>query len=216
MKLSIQKVLLAFICFCVGIWTVKADCSSSERVQLNTQASYITYDYSYNEKDKTFNIHIYNLTSYLQIEYNSDYYYAKKEETIIKNIEEGSRVFLLVQASRSTNCSNTTIRTINYQVPYTNPYLDSVECELYPEVNICNTKYLPYKLTNAMFKRTFNAQKDKLISKNEEEQVTEETWLDVLKEYALKYGMQSGLTLAGTLSMLILGRKAVKRAQAKF
>jgi hypothetical protein len=216
MKQSVIKVLFTFVCFTIISPVLKAECSSSERVQLNTQASYVTYDYTYNDETELFDIHFYNLTSYLYLEYNSNIYYPKKEETIIKNVENGKRMTITVNASTNTNCEETQLRSITYQVPYKNAYLDSVGCGLYPELSICNTKFLSYKLTDEMFNRIFDTQKVEYIGTEAEEPVVEETWVDVLKNYALKYGMQVGLSLIGTVSILILGRKAVKRAKAKF
>lgn len=216
MKRSLIRVLFTFACFCVGFTVVNAECSSSERLQLNTQASYVTYDYTYNEKTGLFDIHFYNLTSYLYLDYNSKQYYPTKDETVIKGVTNGKLMSVKVDASAKTNCEETILRTITYQVPYKNAYLDSTECGLYPEVEICNTQFLSYKLTDDMFKRIFETQKEELISTEPVVTPEETTWKDTVIEYLLKYGMQVGLLIIGTLSITILGRKAVKRAKAKF
>lgn len=216
MKRSVIKVVITLVCFICITSVLKAECSSSERVQLNTQASYITYDYTYNEKTDLFDINFYNMTSFLYLEYDSKIYYPRKEQTIIKGVENGKRINVKVNASTNTNCEETQLRSITYQVPYKNLYLESVGCDLYPEISICNTKFLTYKLTNEMFNRLFEEQKAAYTKTETKADDIKETWKDVLKNYATKYGMQVGLSLIGTLSILILGKSAVKRAKAKF
>lgn len=215
MKNRILQLFFLVVCFCIFPMISKAECSASEKVQLNTQASYLTYDYTYNG-DNTFNVTFDNVTSSLAVEYNDDIYSATKSGITIKNIPEGTIMNLKVLASKKTNCYEDVLRVITYRIPYYNRFLDRAECQNYPEIEICQTKFLSYFMSDSLFESMFEKQKEELLETEEPTIVEEDTWVDILVDYLWAYGMQTGLFLVGTICMYILGHSAVKRAKAKF
>lgn len=215
MKRDVLLVSIICLCFCIFPMAAKADCSSSEKLQINTQASYVTYSVAFNS-DGTFDVTFENLTSSLAIEYNKKIYPATKKGVTIKNLKEGTVLRANVVASDNTNCPEDIARHMTYRVPYYNHYLDSEECSLYPEVEVCKTKFFSYEMTKSLFQSMFDKQKGQLVEEEPPVVVDEPTWKDILFDYLYKYGMQVFLFTIGTLCTFILGHNALKRAKSKF
>lgn len=215
MKSKVLYFMFFMMCFCIFPGLVKAECSANEKVQLNTQASYLTYSYTYNNNN-TFNVTFENVTSGIALEYDDKVYNATKNGITIKKVPEGTVMFIKVIASPNTNCYEDLLRAITYRIPYYNHYLTSAECQNYPEVEFCQTKFLSYYVSENVFKRMFEKQKEELYQPAAPPVEPEETWFDIVLDYLWKYGMQVGLFIVGFTCMFILGHNAVKRAKAKF
>lgn len=215
MKMSILKIAILVLCL-FALPVFNAECSTQEKVQINTQASYVNYHYEYDDKTGLFDVIFENVTSNITIEYLERSYSATKNGTRIKGLNQGTRVQAYLNASGNTNCTGDRLRTIVVPLPYYNEFLDSDECNTYPEVEICKTKFLSYKLSYNNFLNMFKKQRDKLLEEPVVEGQKEETWQDIFFEYLEKYGMQVGLFVLGFFSMFVLGHSAVKRAKAKF
>jgi len=215
MKNKVLCFTFFMLCFCIFTGSVKAECSANEKVQLNTQASYLTYNYTYNNNN-TFNVTFENVTSGIAIEYDGKVYNATKNGITIKKVPEGTVMNIKVIASANTNCYQDNLRIINYRIPYYNRFLDRAECQNYPEVEICQTKFLSYFMSDVLFEKMFETQKEEFYEQEDPIVEPEETWIDIVVDYLWKYGMQVGLFIVGFTCMFILGHNAVKRAKAKF
>ena len=157
-----------------------------------------------------------NVTSGIALDYDGKIYNATKNGITIKKVPEGTVMNISVIASANTNCYKDGLRTIYYRIPYYNHYLTTPECQNYPEVEFCQTKFLSYYVSESLFKSMFEKQKEELYETEEPPVEPSDTWIDIVVDYLWKYGMQVGLFIVGFFCMFILGHNAVKRAKAKF
>lgn len=191
-------------------------CNATEKVELNTLSSYVTVDFEFNEETELFNLVLENISPYLSFEFNGVTYMYSNKGIVISNISEGTNVNINVIASEYSNCYKENINTIRYEIPYINRFMNTKECKNNPRAEICNTKFLNYKMTYAMFQKLLIEKKEKTVIAPKEEVVEEVPWYQEYLVFFAKYGIQVILFILGFSISFIIGHNIVKKVNSKF
>ncbi len=173
-----MKKLSIFICLFMSFNIVlNAECDYKMQKELNTLASHVDYNYEYDEESDSFNLIIYNIGQNLKIDYN-DFVYNDEGDILIKTIKGGESLKISVLAT-DNDCEGNKIRILNIRIPFVNPYYNTKDCLLHPDVKVCGVKYLDYELSEKAFQNLIDKDNsiDKQIEKTNEETIKEETTL---------------------------------------
>ena len=146
-----RKFIVVSFIFFFSMIVVDAECEYKELRELNTLASYIQSNYEYNESTRKFDITITNLTDKFYIFYEGNRYDPSSGTVIISGVEEGTRVSAEVIVSIASECFNEKPRMIYVNIPYINHYYKSNLCNGHTSLNVCNSRFLDYNLSESTF-----------------------------------------------------------------
>ena len=180
-----KKVIFFIILLFSSNILLKAECTYKDQVEYNTLSSFVNYNYEFNEESQTFNLTIYNLGEQLFARYNS-VLDRNSGESKIYNVNPGTQMQVEIIASEG-DCYLYVLRTLYISIPYINRYYNSSKCEGHEELNICNSKFLDYQLTENTFnslinKATLNEEDKPQEEIIEQEKTFFEKALDLIKE----------------------------------
>ena len=175
-------ILLAFPIF------LNAECTYKEKYELNALSSYIDYTYDYNESTNLFTVDLFNIDSRLELRYDNVIYTPENGNVTLTNIEPGSRLSVNVYSTVENECFDEHLRVIYVSVPYFNRFYESVLCDGHEDLDICNSRFLDYQISNQTFILLINNEEFTLNKDQEiEEIVDEEKWYDVVIDTMQKY-----------------------------
>lgn len=146
-----MKKLFFLLVLCAWPFMVNAECTYSEKYELNALSSYIDYAYDYNESTGLFTINLFNIEDRLELRYENKVYEPENGEVIISNIAPGTRLSIDVYSTVQNECYNEYLRVIYVSIPYFNRFYDSILCDGYEELDICNSRFLDYQISNQTF-----------------------------------------------------------------
>ena len=146
-----NKFIVFMVLFFSSVIILKADCEYSELRELNNLASYIQSNYEYNEETKKFDITITNLTDKFFVSYENKNYDPSNGTVIISGVDEGTRVSADVVVSPESECYGEKPRMIFVNIPYLNPYYKSNLCNGHESLNVCNSRFFDYKISESTF-----------------------------------------------------------------
>lgn len=175
-------ILLAFPIF------VDAECTYKEKYELNALSSYIDYTYDYNENSQVFTVNLFNIDEKLELRYENKVYTPNGGKVTLNNVEPGSRLSIDVYSTIQNECYNEHLRVVYISVPYFNRFYQSILCKGHEHLNICNSKFLDYQISNQTFILLLNNE-EFTLNKDEEiiEIVDDERWYDVVIDTMQKY-----------------------------
>ena len=182
-----KKVFFLLVLF---IWPtfVNAECTYSEKYELNALSSYIDYTYDYNESTNLFTVDLFNIDSRLELRYDNVIYTPENGNVTLANIEPGSRLSVNVYSTVENECFDEHLRVVYVSVPYFNRFYESVLCDGHEDLDICNSRFLDYQISNQTFILLINNEEFTLNKDQEiEEIVDEEKWYDVVIDTMQKY-----------------------------
>ena len=173
-----KKIILTILLFISFTNILNASCTYKEKREINTLASYVNYDYNY--ENNRFNVTIYNLKDNLVVNYNGALS-KTNDESIIENIKEGASLKINILAGEGT-CEGETLRTITINIPYVNPYYNSDECKGRNDLTVCTSRFLDYKISESTFNSLINKRvvSEDIIEEKVEE--VEKTFVDKVME----------------------------------
>ena len=177
-----------------------AECTYKEKYELNALASYINYSYDYNRNTELFTITLYNVDEKVEIRYENAVYYPENGQILIENIAPGSRLSLDVYSTINNECYNEYLRVIYISVPYYNTFYGSILCEGHEDLDICNSEFLGYKISNKTFILLLN--NDQFSLKEDEEKVEEEideVWYENVFVFFQDYYIKILVTIVTTV-----------------
>lgn len=182
-----KKLLLILLCI-IPIY-VNAECSYSEKYELNALSSYIDYTYEYDENTELFNLKIININEKMELRYENNILKPNNGTVTIEKIEPGSNIKIGVYSTVENDCYNEYLRVIYISVPYFNRFYGSILCKGYEELNVCNSKFLDYQISNKNFITILNKYEFTLDNKEDIiEPVPEENkWYSSIIDFLQKY-----------------------------
>lgn len=182
------KKLLLFLVLLVIPRIVFAECTYSEKYELNALSSYIDYNYEYNEASGLFTITLMNVNDKLEIRNKNYTYYPENNKIVIENIEPGTRLSLDVYSTVYNECYNEYLRVIYVSVPYFNRYYGSVLCKGYENLDICNSRFLDYKISNETFLLILKNYEYTLSDKQDDgNETVDEKWYEFVMNFFQEY-----------------------------
>ena len=182
-----KKISIMFILFFSFITVVNADaCDYKEENELSLISSNVSYKVDYSEANDNFVVTLYNVEDKIFATYNNRSYYQNNKEIVLYGIEEGANMKVELKAN-SLYCLTKTLRAINISVPYVNRFYGRTECKGHEDLNICSSKFLPYKMSESSFLSTlrnmsFTLKDKERIQYDEEETTLWQTILELLAE----------------------------------
>lgn len=186
-------ILLAFPIF------LNAECTYKEKYELNALSSYIDYTYDYNESSKLFTVNLFNIDEKLELRYENKVYTPENGKVTLNNVEPGSRLYIDVYSTIQNECFNEYLRVLYVSVPYFNRFYESVLCDGHEDLDICNSRFLDYQISNQTFILLLNNE-EFTLNKDEEivEIVDEEKWYNIVIDTMQKYYIKFIVTIVST------------------
>lgn len=206
-----KKVFFLLVLF---IWPrfVNAECTYSEKYELNALSSYIDYTYDYNESTNLFTVDLFNIDSRLELRYDNVIYTPENGNVTLTNIEPGSRLSVNVYSTVENECFDEHLRVVYVSVPYFNRFYGSVLCDGHEDLNICNSRFLDYQISNQTFILLLNNEEFTLNKDDETvEIVDEDKWYDVvidtMQKYYIKFIVATMSTIVSISIFSVIYRK---------
>lgn len=187
-------ILLAFPIF------VDAECTYKEKYELNALSSYIDYTYDYNESSQVFTVNLFNIDEKLELRYENKVYTPDGGKVTLDNVEPGSRLSFDVYSTVQNECYNEYLRVVYVSIPYFNRFYGSVLCDGHEDLDICNSRFLDYQISNQTFILLLNNEEFTLNKDDETvEIVDEDKWYDVVINTMQKYYIKFIVTTISTV-----------------
>ena len=187
-------ILLAFPIF------VDAECTYKEKYELNALSSYIDYTYDYNESSQVFTVNLFNIDEKLELRYENKIYTPDGGKVTLNNIEPGSRLFIDVYSTVQNECYNEYLRVVYVSIPYFNRFYGSVLCDGHEDLDICNSRFLDYQISNQTFILLLNNEEFTLNKDDEAGKIVDEDkWYDVVINTMQKYYIKFIVTTISTV-----------------
>ena len=206
-----KKVFFLLVLF---IWPtfVNAECTYSEKYELNALSSYIDYTYDYNESTNLFTVDLFNIDSRLELRYDNVIYTPENGNVTLTNIEPGSRLSVNVYSTVQNECYNEYLRVVYVSIPYFNRFYGSVLCDGHEDLDICNSRFLDYQISNQTFILLLNNEEFTLNKGEETEEIVDkEKWYDVLintmQNYYIKFIVATMSTIVTISIFSVIYRK---------
>lgn len=175
-------ILLAFPIF------VDAECTYKEKYELNALSSYIDYTYDYNENSQVFTVNLFNIDEKLELRYENKVYTPNGGKVTLNNVEPGSRLSIDVYSTVQNECYNEYLRVVYVSIPYFNRFYGSVLCDGHEDLDICNSRFLDYQISNQTFILLLNNEEFTLNKDDEAGKIVDEDkWYDVVINTMQKY-----------------------------
>ena len=199
-------ILLAFPIF------VDAECTYKEKYELNALSSYIDYTYAYNESSQVFTVNLFNIDEKLELRYENKVYTPDGGKVTLDNVEPGSRLSVDVYSTVQNECYNEYLRVVYVSIPYFNRFYGSVLCDGHEDLNICNSRFLDYQISNQTFILLLNNEEFTLNKDDETvEIVDEDKWYDVvidtMQKYYIKFIVATMSTIVSISIFSVIYRK---------
>lgn len=216
-----KKILVAFVIFLSVSVTLKAECTYSDIVELNTLASHVNYSYEYDSLAQEFKVTFNNVTNQLKLENFNTTFEPVNNKVVISGFE-GQTLIVEIYVSKNSKCPNKLLRTINISLPYENNYYRSSYCAGYMYLPICNTRFLSYDINFETFQGILNKQKniDKPKEEPKENEIIEDSLIDKIIEevtkFIKKYWLESSLIIGSSLITFLIGNAIYKKIKYKF
>ena len=115
----------------LGISSVKAAaCDNALKVDYQNRAKNISYSYTYNDSNNSFNIIFTNITNgFYLIDMDTMQEYRNQGEIVIYNVSPGNSYRYGVFTSDLNPCSGMSIYNIYVTLPFYNPYYNDPLCD---------------------------------------------------------------------------------------
>lgn len=199
-------ILLAFPIF------VDAECTYKEKYELNALSSYIDYTYDYNENSQVFKVNLFNIDEKLELRYENKVYTPNGGKVTLNNVEPGSRLSIDVYSTVQNECYNEYLRVVYVSIPYFNRFYGSVLCDGHEDLDICNSRFLDYQISNQTFILLLNNEEFTLNKDDETgEIVDEDKWYDVvintMQKYYIKFIVATVSTIVSISIFSVIYRK---------
>ncbi len=208
-----KKLSFFLVMFFLNIVIMNAECTYKEIKEINTMASYITTNYQYNDKTSKFDLRIVNLSNLIAIEYEGKLLFPENGEVVIKDLELGSQIKATATSITQTECYGQILRTITVNLPYLNPFYNDKSCAGHENLNVCNSRFLDYKITRSTFRTLIEKNKENIFKDSEEEPnkvvkpvFWESVWSGV-KKYSIPVILVIVSTLISSLIMSVIYRR---------
>ncbi len=170
------KNVVFFLFLFLGMSSVGAvACDNSLKVDYQNRAKNITYSYTYNDSNNTFNILFANITDGLYlIDMDTMQEYRNISEITINNVTPGNSYRYGVFTSDLNPCSSSSIYNIYVTLPFYNPFYKDSLCEGITSYKYCkkfinkSVTYDEFKENVLNYKNSFTNGDDKKSEENEE------------------------------------------------
>ena len=199
-------ILLAFPIF------VDAECTYKEKYELNALSSYIDYTYDYNENSQVFTVNLFNIDEKLELRYENKVYTPNGGKVTLNNVEPGSRLSIDVYSTVQNECYNEYLRVVYVSIPYFNRFYGSVLCDGHEDLDICNSRFLDYQISNQTFILLLNNEEFTLNKDDEAGKIVDEDkWYDVvintMQKYYIKFIVATVSTIVSISIFSVIYRK---------
>lgn len=162
-----RKLILCLIAFFSFSIIMKAECGYKEIKELNTLASYVDSSYQFNEENGMFDLTIMNLGDKIYVRNGDQYHYPTSGEVKI-SVSPGTDFSGILLGSSQSACFNEHLRMLKVNLPYKNPFYMNSKCVGHEELDVCNHKFLNYKLSEYTFNSLIEKGKNEEFKDNEE------------------------------------------------
>lgn len=168
-----KKGFFVLFCFCLSFNVLYAECNYTEVKNLNLLASHIDYNYIYDEGSQTFTLVLNNIPNKLYVKIDEKTYNPVDNSLSVSGFNFGNEISVNVYSSNLAPCVNEYVRMIKVKFPYLNNYYNSSECEGHESLEVCNNRFLSYKLSSVTFNRLIKEDFDKSTNDSEVEKPDE-------------------------------------------
>lgn len=139
-------------------------CDNSMKVDYQNRAKNISYSYTYNDSNNTFNILFTNVTDSLYlIDMDTMQEYRNNPEITISNVTPGNSYRYGVFTSDLNPCSNSSIYNIYVTLPFYNPYYSDPLCAGINTYKYCK-KFINKSVSYEEFKENVTNYKNSFIN----------------------------------------------------
>lgn len=129
-------VLFTFLC----VTNVSAsECSLKELRELKTLAKKVQVTYEFDEKNRVFNLNVYNVNSRVNL-VGSFFEYSTNGAGLPYGIP-GLNYSYSIVATNKTNCSGEELYVLKLKLPFYNEFSSYKQCMDYPEFDLCKKWY---------------------------------------------------------------------------
>lgn len=183
-----KKALLVIFLFLGMSHVNAAACDNSMKVEYQNRAKNITYSYTYNDTNNTFNILFTNITDSLYlIDMNTMQEFRNQSEITIYNVIPGNSYRYGVFTSDLNPCSGSSIYNIYVTLPFYNPYYKDSLCDGISH-KYCQ-KFINKAISYDEFKENINEYRNKLISDSDskKDDLEDKTLLEKIFDYLLNF-----------------------------
>ena len=182
-----KKALLTLFLFLGMSHVNAAACDNTLKVDYQNRAKNITYSYTYNDSNNTFNLLFTNITDSLYlIDMENMQEYRNQGEITIGNVLPGKSYRYGVFTSDQNPCSSSSIYYIYITLPFYNPYYNDSLCDGISSYKYCR-KFINKSISYEEFTENVNEYRDYLNSKDTKEVVEEETFLEKVFDYITSF-----------------------------
>ncbi len=182
-----KKLLIVLSIFFFGICKYSAECSYKDLRELNTFAAYVETSYKYNEETGYFDLTITNLGDKLYVNGKKtdlgELYFPKDGVVSINNLKLGTTYSFQLEAGGSTNCVAEKLRVLTVRIPYKNYYYGSDACRGHENLNVCNSEFLDYQISENVFLSLISQKPDTTKDDNPKEPEKDLTFMERVVEY---------------------------------
>ncbi len=212
-----KKVLfIAFLLLVKGL-NLKAECSYKELRELNTFASYIESNYSYNEATDKFDLTFTNLSDKIYITGKiGEFYYPQNGEVIIRDLNLGTSYKYEAYATSQTNCSTELLRVITVNIPYKNYYYGSEACKGHENLNVCNSKFLDYEISENTFLSLINKKIETIKHQKDEPDIIEVSLWDKVVDFVSKSYIKAILVIVSSIITISIYQVIIRKVKHGF
>ena len=146
-----RLVLLLFLFFSMSRVNAAA-CDNALKVDYQNRATNISYTYTYNDSNNTFNILFTNITDGLFLmDMNNMKEYRNNAEITVYNAIPGNRYRFGVFTSDDNPCKHSSVYNIYVSLPFYNPYYNDALCDGINNYKYCK-KFVKKNITYDEFK----------------------------------------------------------------
>lgn len=177
-------IFILFVSF-TSIIGLNAECSYKELKELNSFASHVETSYKYNETTGLFDLTITNLGDKVFIRNGINDLFPTDGQLTISNLALGSTFTSTIIGGLNGECGGEILRTIRVNLPYLNKYYNSEKCLGHENLNICNSRFLDYELTERTFYSLIRRNDQEAIEKNKQDNKDEIEELTIIDKIIL-------------------------------
>lgn len=189
-EMSKNLLMLLFLTIFIPCTVTANTCTNEDYNLLKEKASKIEFNFEYkivefddylsdNELLALYDIIAYNVVDdfQIQIQYvNEDdyvWYFEKGSNNTMSLQEFNSGKMKITIKSKSSKCSNKTIKTEYMVLPYYNNYYDSDTCKKYPSFKYCKERFIETYINNVTFNNELNDYLENISKEEIDDEVLE-------------------------------------------